>query len=77
MADIRENVEGPSPRAVVLARFWLIAMGCLWIVGGVAAAAVTSNEWLAVAAVAIGAVHILIAQFASQRVIVFFAIFGP
>ena len=76
MADIRENVEGPSPRAVALARFWLIAMGYLWIVGGVAAA-VTSNEWLALAAVAIGVVHILIAQFASRRVIVFFAIFGP
>jgi hypothetical protein len=73
------DVEGPSPRAVALARFWLIVLGCIWLVLGVAVGMTMRSEswWLWLIVIAVAALHFIAARYARNRVAVFFALFGP
>jgi hypothetical protein len=71
--------DGPSDHAVRLARAWVFFAGCAWLVLGLGLV-VASGMGLGLATfvvLLVAAVHFLVARFASRRVAVFFAMFGP
>lgn len=79
MDDESIDVNSLSSRAIRMARFWLVFLGVVWLLVGIASAFTTSNEllWLSFLCVVVGIIHFVAARFASGRVAVFFALFGP
>lgn len=77
-STIIEPQNGPSPRAVLLARGLLVLLGCAWVVAGVAVLWLfdDSSHWMAYLALASAIAHFLVARFAGPRVAVFLAVFG-
>ncbi|KAB2840271.1 MAG: hypothetical protein F9K47_14030 [Burkholderiales bacterium] len=70
--------DGPSKHAVTLARFWLVVLGLIWIVVGFVTILFGAGFWgWPACMVAVGALHLLAARFASGRIAVFFALFVP
>jgi len=74
-----KELEGPSDRAVSLARGWLSAAGWVWLLAaiGVAIASTGDSYWVSAAVFALAIAHFFAARYGSRRVAVFFAIFGP
>ncbi len=71
-----DEESGPSPHAVSLARFWLVALGSIWLFFGFGSFfAGVSALGLPVVGVFMGMVHLLAACFASRRVAIFLAWF--
>ncbi len=73
------STDGPPERAVAIARKWLVIWGCVWLI--IASAFILwvsrPTAYWGIAMVAIGLAHFLAARYASGRVAVFFAFFGP
>jgi hypothetical protein len=77
MANQR-NVTAPSPRAVRLARVWLLVLGCAWTLAGFLVGTRTGgSHWLGIALVAVGLLHFAVARYARARLAVFFSSFDP
>ena len=72
------SADGPTPRAVALARAWLWLAGMVWLIVGVImlASSHDSSTWLAVLVVVFALGHFVLAHYGSRRVAVFFALFG-
>jgi hypothetical protein len=72
------GIDGPSPRAVALARASLYLVGSVWLLAGIAVLISWSSEvfWGSIALVAFGLLHFVVARFGSRRIAVFFARLG-
>jgi ABC-type Co2+ transport system permease subunit len=77
MPDEAPVTPGPSPRAVVLARFSLYAIGCVCVLVGAAFAMGASGDsrWVPLLFVALAVLSFVAGRFANGRVAVFFAFF--
>ena len=72
------NVDAPSPRAVTLARIWLLVLGCAWFLAGFFVGGTTGgSRWWGIILVAVGVLHFAVARYAKKRLAVFFSSFGP
>ncbi len=71
------NVDTPSPRAVTLARIWLLILGFAWVLAGLSVGgALGGSRWWGLALVAVGALHFTAARFA-RKLAVWVSSFGP
>ena len=77
--DPATTTDGPSLRAVAFARFLLIIFGFVWLVigGMLALGKKDPNLFLGLVVSGVGVGHFAMARFASKRVAVFAALFGP
>jgi len=74
----QRNVNAPSPRAVALARIWLLALGCSWFLAGFFVGTTAGgSRWWGIALVAVGILHFAVARYARTRLAVFFSSLGP
>ena len=72
------EVDAPLPRAVVLARIWLLVLGCAWFLAGFLVGTTTGgSRWWGIILVAVGILHFAVARYARARPAVFFSLFGP
>lgn len=72
------KVDAPAPRAVTLARVWLLVLGCAWFVAGfVVGRTPGASRWFAIVLVAVGILHFAAARYARTRLASFFSSFGP
>jgi len=71
--------QGPSKRAVAIARGWLIALGGVWLVTGALFLALASAPiaYWGIAMVVLGLGHFIAVRYAGGRLAVFLALFGP
>jgi hypothetical protein len=71
--------SGPSDRAVAIARGWLLVWGCVWLViaGAFGLWVSGPNAYWGIAMAVVGLAHFAAARYASGRVAIFFAFFGP
>jgi hypothetical protein len=77
MANQR-NVDAPRPRAVTLARVWLLVLGCAWfLAGSLVGTAAGGSRRLAIVLVGVGILHFAAARYARTRLAAFFSSFGP
>jgi hypothetical protein len=71
------NVDTPSPRAVTLARIWLLVLGFAWVLAGLSVGStVGGSHWSGLILVAVGALHFTAARFA-RKLAVLASSFGP
>ena len=79
MSTVMPDSDGPSDHAVGLARAWLSVAGWIWLVVGIVIALGSSvwSAWVPIAIIAFAIAHFVLARFASRRLAVFFAVFGP
>ena len=74
------NVDAPSPRAVTLARIWLLVLGCAWFLAGFFVGG-TTGGWVTFVGdhrlVPVSVLHFAITGCARKRLAVFFSSFGP
>jgi hypothetical protein len=70
---------GPPERAVSLARAWLVGLGGVWLASGIAFLVLVNDPlgYWGWAMIALGTGHFVAARYASARLAVFFAFFGP
>jgi hypothetical protein len=74
----QRNVDAPPPRAVTMARVWLLVLGCAWFAAGFLVGTATGgSRWLGIALVAVGILHFAVARYARTRLAVFFSSLGP
>ena len=72
------EVDAPLPRAVMLARIWLLALGCAWVLAGFFVGTTASgSRWWGIILVAVGILHFAVARYARARPAVFASLFGP
>jgi hypothetical protein len=73
------NPNAPLPRAVAVARIWLLVLGCAWFLGGflVGSSTAGGSRWWAMLLVVVGLVHFAIARYAKRRPALFLSLFGP
>jgi membrane protein insertase Oxa1/YidC/SpoIIIJ len=70
--------DAPLPRAVTLARIWLLALGCAWFLAGFYVGTTPDgSRWWGIILVAVGILHFAVARYARTRLAVFFSSFGP
>jgi hypothetical protein len=74
----KPDIDARLPRAVMLARIWLLLLGCAWLFAGffVATAAGGSRGW-GLALIAVGVLHFAVARYARARLAVFLSLLGP
>ena len=71
------NVDTPSPRAVTLARIWLLVLGFAWLLAGFSVGGTLGgSHWRGLILVAVGALHFTAARFA-RKLVVLVSAFGP
>jgi hypothetical protein len=77
--DNQPKVRTPLPRAVTVARIWLLVLGCAWFLAGflVGSGSAGGSRWWGILLVAVGLVHFAVARYASRRPALFMAMFGP
>jgi len=72
------EVDAPLPRAVMLARIWLLVLGCAWVLAGFFVGTTTGgSRWWGIIVVAVGILHFAVARYARARPAVFLSLFGP
>lgn len=75
---VADDRDGPSAHVVSLARFWLVVMGLVWMAVGFVIVLRGAEMWgWPGSIVAVGALHFLAVRYASNRLAVFLALFGP
>jgi hypothetical protein len=79
MSDETIEQDPPSSRVVLMARGWLVVLGTIWLLVGIVSGFTVNSEmlWLSFLCVVTGILHFVAARFASGRIAVFFALFGP
>jgi hypothetical protein len=74
----QRNVDAPLPRAVTLARIWLLILGCAWLFAGFFVGTTAGgSRWWGLALVAVGILHFAVARYARARLAVFLSLLGP
>jgi hypothetical protein len=73
------NTNAPLPRAVTVARIWLLVLGCAWFLAGfvVGSGTADGSRWWGMLLVAVGLVHFAVARYVKSRPALFLALFGP
>ena len=62
------SADTPLPRAVKMARVWLLVLGCAWFLAGFLVGATTGgSHWLGIVLVAVGILHFAVARYARAR----------
>ena len=77
--ETKQLENGPSERAVAIARAWLIISGLIVLALGIGITATIEGPeklW-GVAIAVLGITNFIVARYGSGRVAVFFSVFGP
>jgi hypothetical protein len=79
MVEPASEIRGPSPRAVKMARVWLLLLGVMWLLVGLVSGTIGGSEFWGwpLVLIGFGIVHFFVALYASARIAVFFALIGP
>ena len=72
------KLDAPLPHGVMLARIWLLVLGCAWFLAGFFVGTTAGgSRWWGIILVAVGILHFAVARYARARLAVFFSLFGP
>jgi hypothetical protein len=80
MRDVATEPDAESfPRVVAMARLWLLILGTVWLILGVALSVTefSSSPWLCLLLLALAGAHFLVARFGSHRVALIFSVYFP
>ena len=69
----------PFPHVVATARRWLLVLGVVWLILGVALSLTefSASPWLCLLLLGLAAIHFLVARFGSHRVALIFSVYFP
>ena len=80
MRDVTTRPEPEYfPRVVAMARLWLLVLGAVWLILGVALSVTefSTSPWLCLLLLAMAGAHFLVARFGSHRVALIFSVYFP
>ena len=80
MRDVTNEPDDESfPRVVAMARLWLVVLGTVWLILGVALSVTefSTSPWLCLLLLSMAVVHFLVARFGSHRVALIFSVYFP